>query len=120
VEIYLNAFLTSTTGGECSASRSGRFTAGERTPAIQQIETRAQNPVWTLSRRKKSVAPAGIELRYVCRSACSLVAIPTELSQFTACKGMEGQLFLTGYTVIPLINFAAIEFWVSSTNEHQR
>jgi hypothetical protein len=45
--------------GEWSASRLGRFIPGERVPCARWMVGLAPEPVWTLRRREKSLAPAG-------------------------------------------------------------
>jgi hypothetical protein len=70
-------FLTSALdGSEWSALRPGRFTLGEEPPVyIGEEVGRAPEPVWTLWRREKSLAPAGIRT-----SAIQPVTIPVELT----------------------------------------
>jgi hypothetical protein len=59
VEVQLYSFLTSALdGGEVSASCLVRFNAGLVT--IEQGAGWAQEPVWTIQRREKSLFSAGI------------------------------------------------------------
>jgi hypothetical protein len=65
---------TALEGGEWSASRPGRFTAGKDPVPIVQEAGWAPGPVWT---GVENLAPT--EIRCQDRSARSSVAIPTEL-----------------------------------------
>jgi hypothetical protein len=74
--ITLPFFISAVDGGEWPASRPGRFTPAERTPAPTAQEVGcAPQPVWTLWRRELLALPE-IEPRLTSQW---LVAIPTEL-----------------------------------------
>jgi hypothetical protein len=76
IEMQLHSFLPSALdGSKWWTSRPGRFTHGEepRFRLSRRLDVWALQPVWTIWRREKSIAPAG--MRTPDRPARSMVAI---------------------------------------------